>query len=180
MPHDLNNEYLDWIFSLIGNTYDGKSYVKLLEYLHNCEFICLWEFDDSRAADGIEFRYRFGYENNYSRIDISTYLDTRPCSILEMMAALAFRCEESIMSNPKYGDRTSFWFWGMISSLGLLGMDDRNLDKQFVDDVIHTMLHHNYKKNGRGGLFTVHDPRIDMRRLNIWYQLNAYLNELDD
>ena len=34
-----------------------------------------------------------------------------------------------------------------------------------------------YQPNGAGGLFTLISPNVDMRQLDIWYQLMAYLNE---
>lgn len=179
MQDDLKEIYLDWISSTIGNVYDGRSYNKLIFLLNEIEFTYLRPLDENRAADGINFRYRFGYENGYSRDFIRNYLDDHPCSVLEMMAALAFRCEESIMSNLESGDRTGVWFWEMISSLGLLDMDDDNFDEKIIYNSIKRMLARSYKKNGRGGLFMTHNPNIDMRKLDIWYQLMVFLNEFD-
>ena len=42
---------------------------------------------------------------------ISAYLDNKTCSVLEMMIALAIRCEEHIMDDPDVGNRTGQWFW---------------------------------------------------------------------
>lgn len=50
---------------------------------------------------------------------IASYLDNRPCSVLEMIIALAIRLEEHIMDDPDIGNRTGQWFWDMIVSLGL-------------------------------------------------------------
>jgi len=97
-----------------------------------------------------------------------------------MMAALAFRCEEQIMSDAEYGDRTGEWFWAMIESLGLTGMDDEHFNKQFADDVVDRFLDRNYSRNGEGGLFTVQNPRRDMRSTEIWYQMCFYLNDISE
>ena len=109
---------------------------------------------------------------------IASYLDNTPCSILEMMIALSLRCEEHIMDNPDAGNRTGQWFWNMLVSLGLGSMDDTEFDRDYVDMVLKRFLARDYQRNGRGGLFTVYDPRQDMRSMEIWYQLNCYLREI--
>ena len=105
--------------------FDGRyskrlSYRKLLRELHRIEFTYSIPMDGNRAEDGVDLRYRFGYENGYSSSMISVYLDNRMCSVLEMMIALAIRCEEHIMDDPDIGNRTGQWFWNMIVNLGLV------------------------------------------------------------
>lgn len=174
----LNYLYFEWICSLIGNEYQRRSYNRLLSYLNEIPFDYIIGMDANREADGINFRYRFGYENGFDQRIIASLLDDRQCSVLEMMAALAFRCEEQIMSNAEYGDRTGQWFWSMIESLGLSGMDDLHFDKPSIDEIIDIFLHREYSRNGKGGLFTVKNPKYDMPNTEIWYQMNYYINEL--
>lgn len=174
----INDVYFDWMYELVtrrrfGN---GISFRKLLLKLHNTKFIYSIRRDGDRAEDGINLRYRFPYESLEIE-DIGRYL-TGPCSVLEMMIALAIRCEETIMDNPKYGDRTAQWFWGMISSLGLGSMEDSRFDRDYVDDVLWTFLHRKYEPNGKGGLFTIHDCDDDLRKVAIWYQLCWYLDSI--
>jgi len=82
------------------------SYQKLLRHLHNIDFQYMLPMDGNRAEDGIDLRYRFGYEKEYEGSTIASYLDNSPCSVLEMLIALAFRCEEHIMT-----DRISVTAW---------------------------------------------------------------------
>lgn len=96
---------------------------------------------------------------------------------LEMMTALAIRCEEHIMGDPDIGDRTGQWFWSMLSNLGLGSMSDTNFDKYRVDMALERFLERDYQRNGKGGLFTVNNGR-DMRATEIWYQMNYYLSEV--
>ena len=65
----------------------------------------------------------------------------------------------------------------MIVSLGLSNMDDRNFDGLYFKEVMQRFLNRGYERNGRGGLFTIHDPSLDMRSAEIWYQFMWYLNE---
>lgn len=92
--------------------------------------------DGNRYDDGIDLRYRFGNEQGYRDNMIASYLDNRPCSVLEMIIALAIRLEEHIMDDPDIGNRTGQWFWDMIVSLGLGSMDDSKFDKAYAIDVI--------------------------------------------
>ena len=176
----LDKEYFDWMCNLIFNKKRSKrlSYQKLLSYLHNREFIYTIEMDGNRAEDGTDLRYRFAYDRHRGDSIVAEYLDDGPCSILEMMVALALRCEEHIMDNYDIGNRTDKWFWTMIESLGLIDMTDDIFDERYVEMVIDRFLNRDYKENGEGGLFTVERCRYDMRTLEIWYQMCWYLNDI--
>ena len=78
-------------------------YKILLCQLHGIIFYNLIDMDADRAEDGINLRYRFGYENGYESAMIASCLDNRPCSVLEMMVALAIKIEEQIMDDPDNG-----------------------------------------------------------------------------
>ena len=147
--------------------------------LSKTDFYYTIPMDGNREADGIDLRYRFGYENSYDESMIAAYLDDRPCSVLEMMIALAIRCEENIMDDPDIGDRTGQWFWSMIENLGLSDMDDAEYDELYVHRIVKRFLDRGYKKNGEGGLFTIHHSAgRDLRNVEIWYQMCWYLDEL--
>lgn len=172
------NKYFKWLYDLVcGKRYSkSMSYEKLLMRLHDTEFIYSILMDENRAEDGVDLRYRFGDECACLN-EVDLYL-TGPCSVLEMMVALALRCEEHIMYDPSYGDRTSQWFWGMIVNLGLGSMTDDRFDRDFVDETIDIFLRREYEPNGEGGLFTIKDCKFDLRAIDIWYQLNWYLNSI--
>ena len=97
-------------------------------------------------------------------------------SILEMMLALAIRCEETIMTDDRYGDRTGEWFWNMIVSLGLGTMNDSRYDRKYINIIIEKFNNRDYKPNGEGGLFTIKNIKKDMRNIEIWYQMCWYLD----
>lgn len=169
--------YFDWMYSLVCDD-NHVNYKKLLHKLDRIEFTYILDMDENRALDGIDLRYRFGYENDIIDEYIKLYLDNnRPCSVLEMMVALAFACEEHIMDDPDIGDRTGEWFWDMIKSLGLEFMNDDNFDGKYVEDVIFRFLEREYKPNGEGGLFTLKRCKRDLRTVDIWYQFMWFLNE---
>lgn len=173
---EINNLYFDWMYDQIGDRYSSiVTYNQLLMYLHTVDFQWDIPMDSNRAFDGISLRDKFAFENNIPTEEVQLYLDY-PCSMLEMMIALAIRCEYHIMEDDKYGDRTSQWFWGMIVSLGLGNMKDSKFDKKFVDETLDIFFKHEYKPDGEGGLFTVPNCAHDMRETEIWYQMMYYLN----
>lgn len=179
MARDINEEYFDWLCSLIKDSKPrrGVTYKRLISYLYDTEFTFIIPMDENRCVDGIDLRYRFGYENGIEGPVIASYLDRGPCSILEMMVALAFYCEEHIMVNPEKGLRSGRWFWKMIESLGLEDMTDRSYDPEYVNQVIWRFLDRQYDRDGKGGLVYIPDCPYDLREMDIWYQMMTYLSE---
>lgn len=173
----INDEYFEWLCELIDSKRFSKhvSYRKLLTHLHVIEFTWFIPHDDNRADDGIQLRRRYALVQN----DMSlTRIIKGPCSVLEMMVALAIRCEETIMDDTLFGNRSGQWFWGMVSNLGLSPMTDSRFDRDYVDDVIARFLNREYEPDGRGGLFTVRHCSHDMRTVEIWCQLSWYLGSI--
>ena len=172
-------EYFEWMYRLVcGDRYgEINSYKKLLSYLHDVEFTYIIPKDANRAEDGIDLRYRFTYDYAGEE-DTSCCRIMGPCSVFEMLVALAIRCEETIMDDPNYGNRTAQWFWRMINNLGLGSMTDKRFDKNYVDDVMFNFLNRRYSPDGRGGLFTIRDCDCDLRRVEIWLQLLWYLDTI--
>ena len=176
--NNVNKEYFEWLCSLIRDSKPNKraSYKLLIEYLYKTEFVYILPMDGNRCADGIDLRYRFGYEHGIVDPVIASCLDIRPCSILEMMVALCFRCEEHIMFNPSNGLMAGRWFWMMIKNLGLENMTDGNYDPERVNSIVWRFLDRRYSPDGEGGLVCIPDCQYDMRSMEIWYQMQRYLS----
>ena len=172
--YGINNEYFAWLYELVCGDVNTTqlAYTKLMKHLHNTEFVYLIPKDYNRAHDGIELRRRFELTNGYRP------RCGGPCSVLEMMIALAIRCEEETMDDPRMGDRTRQWFWEMITNLGLSSMTDVRYDELYVEDVITRFLERDYEPDGTGGLFTVRNCKYDLRDVEIWFQLCWYLDTI--
>ena len=183
MKNQIRNDYKNWLLDLTCDwcgTYE-HSYRKLMEYLYSRQFTSNYANDMNRIQDGIEMRFRFieAFAGPYTYHDVYKYL-THDCNMLEMMVALARRCEDHIMGDPDIGDRSGGWFLGMIRNTHLDEMDDGAFDIRKVERMVDNIIDHNYAKNGDGGLFSVQNPNVDMRNAEIWYQMNWYLGELYD
>lgn len=173
----VNDEYFDWLCDLVDIKRFSRrvSYRKLLMHLHNIEFVWFIPRDDNRADDGIQLRRRYALVQD--DLTLQRYLKG-PCSVFEMMVALAIRCEETIMDDASLGNRTGQWFWGMINNLGLSPMSDTKFDRNFVDNIITRFLNRDYEPDGKGGLFTVRHCEYDLRTVEIWCQLSWYLGSI--
>ena len=183
MKNQIREDYKNWLLDLTCSwCSEYGDYSLLMDYLYSQPFYSIYPNDENRASDGIEMRFRFidslpGLKYTYH--DAYLYL-TDTCNMLEMMVALARRCEDHIMGDPDIGDRSGYWFWQMIDNMHLSRMNNENFDYRRVEGIINNVLDHNYDKNGNGGLFSVRNKTIDMRRAEIWYQMNWHLGELYD
>lgn len=184
MKQQIREDYKNWLIALTNEwcLQHGGSYTQLMEYLFSREFYSIYANDMNRSQDGIEVRFRFiesFTRNNYTYRDVYNYL-THNCNMLEMMTALAEKCEDHIMGDPEIGDRSGEWFWGMLVNSGLDRLSDEFFDISEAERIVNNIIDHNYAKNGRGGLFSVRNPDIDMRYAELWYQMNWHLGELYD
>ncbi len=129
------------------------------------------------CLDGWSLRSRFAYELGYSNDHITDTMGDDPCSVLEMMIALALRCEEHIMDDIEYGDRTSQWFWTMIDNAGFGSLTDLNFNSREAEHIIDRVLNRKYGPCGEGGFFYIkNNCNVDLREVELWYQLNWYLD----
>ena len=176
----LREGYFEWLCGIVvaGRTEEETPvgmYSRLLRQLFEKPFRYDIPMDGNRAEEGIDLRYRFTEELGYPQA-AAAELDDRDCSVLEMLTALSIRCEEHIMHDDKEGDRTRMWFWEMLGNLGLIEYTDYHYDETAVNMILERLLNHDYGPHGEGGLFYIPDCPRDLRTVEIWYQLNWYLN----
>lgn len=176
--YDISNEYYHWLCDFVDINNSRRSYFLLMQTLHHKQFLWSIPNDDSRANDGIMLRNRFVEDMKYGTDGLK--LLERPCSMLEMLIALAQRMDQ-IMDELDNVDKTAKWFWVLLKNIGL----DKFTDERYYDlggelkilSVLNDVLERNYKKNGQGGLFPLKKPAKDQRKVEIWYQMSAYILE---
>lgn len=178
----MKQEYDNWVINLSTNWCSNYGhYGRLMEFLHSIPFYSTVQvpLDKNRGADGKDLRLRFvETTKDYDYRHVYLYLYDYPPTMLEVMVALSIRCEENIMRDDNYGDRSGEWFYGMLCSSGLDIYSDEFFDKDEVAEIVNRILERKYSKNGKGGLFTLSNPPKDLRKVEIWYQLLWYLDEV--
>lgn len=176
----IDKEYLTWLKTFVfAEGYLNKSYNLLFEALYNKTFKVVLKKDTNRLLDGLDLRRLFVDELNYNEEMATKFCSSKykPCSVLEVMIALSLRIETDLMGDYIYGDRTSQWFWAMISNLGLGKMDDSAYDEIYVDNVLNIFLNREYDIDGNGSLFFI-EGSTNMKDAEIWYQAMWYLDEI--
>ena len=171
-----SSQYINWLCSKVMNATQRRKYKRLASLLHSEEFIFSVKNDINRASDGIKLREQFFEETKYDGpLDDDIY--DGPCTFLEMIIALAMRIERDIMGDGTF-DRTPYWFWCMLENMGINHMDDNKCDDEAVIRAVSIVNKRKYDWDGsNGGLFPVNWKGTDLRKVEIWFQANWWLND---
>lgn len=173
-PGPLEERYFDWLYGQVApkTRARAKTFRSLLQQLHGKEFVWFVPNDDNRIADGKDLRYEFLSENEDEQGDPEW--SGSPCSMLELFLVLARAAAFEMDDQP------AVWFWHFIEVLNLEQYNDRDYDQdaeEMIDEALERIIWRNYSSNGEGGLFPLQRATADQRKVELWYQLNAYLLE---
>lgn len=181
----IKDEYFAWLLGLISEDcdYDPWNYEPLLRLLYSREFY--WDrnipLDENRSFDGKDLRIRYVDDNQLLNQEHILDILEGPCTVLEMLIGLAVRIEVHIMSNSEYGNRTGEWFFDMLDNMGLLeNTDFGSINLTKANHIIDVFLNRDYDANGKGGLFYIQNSTKDLRKAEIWYQMNWYFSMVLD
>jgi hypothetical protein len=180
--YDINQHYFEWLCELIHADQGDKGYWILMRDLHSKKFVSFIPHDENRAFDGLELREDYYREMWYPPYETIDGADGE-CTVLEMLIGLARRIdfETTDPYDDDGTDKTVYWFWEMIDNLGLIKFDDESYVElggfHYVHSIIDSFVKRKYKRNGYGGLFPLEKSHKDQRKIEIWYQMSAYLNE---
>ena len=161
------DRYFNFLCDIVGREY---GYGMLLEHLHGMEFYSLIPFDENRGFDGIDFRDL--YFENTGRV--SNFAG--PCSVLEMLLGVSRRLEFGLIDS-EWERSTGDWFWVLLGNLGLDILDDVNFRPEIVDRKIDVLLERRYSSKGKGSLFPLRKNGKDVRTMEIWNQMGAWVSE---
>lgn len=179
----LEEQYFVWLYGHVGavnNRNPHRSYWKLTKALFITEFIYFVPNDDNRAEAGRLLREEFldTHHGSWRMADVDNLL-TPACSLLEMLIAFAKRADFHAFEGTMEGGAGG-WFWKFMENVGLNQYTDAYLKGNRLEEVeriLERINRRTYKPNGQGGLFPLRHPRDDQRRVELWYQLSAYLLE---
>jgi len=158
------DRYLRWLKQQVAVENNHKDYHDVLERMFQTEFVWLpqiWS-DEDRVQDGLYLRYEFGVKFE------------EPCSVLEAMVALSRRLEFIV------GGTAPGWAWQFMINLRLDHFHDPVSPRRMnqVADILEDLVYRNYAKDGTSGFFPLKDPDRDQTKLEIWYQMAAYVDEI--
>lgn len=175
MVDSIEESYFVWLYDLVGSTRNKnpkRTHWNLMRYLHKREFVWIVPNDDNRAEDGRDLRGFFIDEKGIDRVDPDWL--SLGCSIFEMLIGISKRLSFEDDRDPVV------WFGELLGNLKLLGCtDDKSLPVKRVDEVVDKVIWRTYDSNGKGGLFPLKNPTQDQRKVELWYQLCAYLLDED-
>lgn len=168
----IQREYFRYLCGLVkGGPVHRGGRVEFLWFLHQKPFYCIIPNDENRVEDGKQLW------EDWSEEELQ---EQAACSVLEMIISVAQRMEY-ILSDSREGDRTAKWFWEMVDNLGLKEFEDDDIADERRnynnDRILDILIERQYSPSGRGGLFPLSKPKEDQRRVEIWYQMQEYLDE---
>ena len=176
MPWEsLDAQYLNWLYSQVGSVktrQKSRTHWSLFRQLYDTIFVAIVPHDENRIADARDLKYEFLAEAEGEQGDLDWM--RLPCSMLELFIVLSRQLAFEM------DDNANVWFWHLVEVLELEGFNDREYDKDAQEEIARTMdrvIWRTYEPDGQGGLFPLHNPTRDQRRIELWYQLNAYLLE---
>lgn len=168
-PHQINSEYFDWLVSQIRIAGQVKrTYNGLFDFLHHREFECVHPRDENRVQDARDLRDHFSGGRKTRTPDLEFV------SVLEVIIAVSRKAAFVAGGPPKD------WAWILIDNLGLVQFHDP-LTHHYVsavESIVQNLLARTYRPDGYGGFFPLNYPKEDQRQIEIWHQLNEYVNEI--
>ena len=175
---DLDERYLEWLYGQVAPVKARprtRTFWSLFRQLYGTIFVAIVAHDENRCADAKDLRYEFLAENE----DLQGDLDwmRSPCTMLELLIILARHLAFEMDDAP------IIWFWHLLDQIGLKQFNDREYQlhpdpvEEEVSRILDRVIWRNYEPNGRGGLFPLRNSDRDQRKVELWYQLNAYLLE---
>lgn len=172
----LDQEYLEWLYSQVADPTERDphlTYWILLGHLFTQEFEWRVPNDDNRLEDGKDLRREFIASKELENVP-QDWVELC-CSVLELMVGLARRLAFEADGEPY------FWFWRMMENIRLHRYcDSWRLETDLINHILKRLMQRTYKANGQGGFFPLKSPNKDQRKVELWYQLGAYVLELEE
>lgn len=178
MAKPLDEQFFEWLYSQVADQVTEnpeQTYTKLFRQMYRTEFYAVVARDNNRIKDTEDLYHEFVARKRIRGAGVKEWMETG-CSVLELLVTLARKA--SFIGNE---EGAQYWFWEMIKNLGLGHLNDaayRNSD-DYVSEILERFIERKYEPSGRGGLFPLEHTNEDQRKVELWYQLNAYVQERD-
>lgn len=164
----MNDLYFEWLCNKVCDADEFFVYEDLLMCLYTIPFEVspLAPMDENRINDCYALRDQFFLWN--PEIDENT--DLGEVSVLEVIIEL---CERMLYILDGYLLDTNVLFLELMNNLDILYL--RSVD--VIRLKVEQFMTRQYDSNGYGGLFPLQRATKNQRYVELWYQMQAYLDE---
>lgn len=179
----LTETYFGWLCSeAFSLAVERREYEAVLRELHDIPFYWTMWSDENRAGDALSFRqYEFlNFQHGLEGVDqvwLGNWATATP-SVLEVLLGIARRW------TYYFGGDVQPYFQHLFRNMGFDRYPGRVLTSSSKDRIrnkVDNWLSRQFKPNGQGSPFPVDNMRVldifDMRKIDIWGQMNAYSAE---
>lgn len=168
MGIDRRLTYDEWVLQESGMLDDAHvKYSMLYFQLLETPFEVKHPMDQNRVKGGLNIRTQYVHATGI----FEDMIRNGPCTVLEMMLGLA---GHMVLFREK---TESYWIWEMIDNLGLSLYSNDNYDPLAVHCILYRWMSREFEPDGKGSPFPIDIPTHDMRKEEVWVQMNAYLTE---
>lgn len=167
----LAEEYLRWLAFQVEDD-SGRTFSDLMAIMFETEYpeqaALAVPNDENRLGDAIDLRKQFFREIGQSD-------ELGPPSFLEVLIALSRRLEFNA------GGSARGWAWQLVVNLDLDRMWDplSSYKRRKIGAILDRCIWRTYEPNGLGGFFPLVMSERDQRKMEIWFQMAEYINELN-
>lgn len=179
MNKPLDEIYLIWLYRQVASPRlknPARTYWNLFRQMYTTPYVWMVPNDDNRISDGIYLRDEFAMSIPSGAVIDPDWFDLE-CSMLELLIGLSRRLAFESEGEPRD------WFWHLLENLGITpACADAHYNNEIatrIGEALDRVIWRTYRYNGQGGLFPLRRPDKDQRKVELWYQLNAYLLERD-
>lgn len=178
--------YFQWLCDIVRCDQNDKSYYNLLGMMYETPFEVKIDNDINRAVDGNEFKgaYILDIYGTEEQKNIDFHMPAEQnCSILEMIMGISKRMAFELAEDQSEDFDFYRYFWEILDNLGLKWYDDDQFGDNFmrckieIRKILSILNDRSYKRNGVGGMFPLLFPEKNQKKVEIWYQMQAYINE---
>lgn len=184
VSHGLYARDFEWLYSFDTDG-DPDPYDKeeiILDEMNRITFVVdgRVKMDENRVSDAYDMRSRYLMEAGYPSYFKTKYLDHISATVFEVLVALSVRCDKDIMGDPDFPELTApLWFWIMVGNLNFRAdeLDSEEQIRRSVDYRCDIFMTRKYSAYGHGGPYLVTNPPKDLRKTDLWMQLQWFCTE---
>ena len=177
IPLSIEEAYFHWLYDQVFEVWNPRSpesFTTVCWLMNQVVFTPLVPYDENRIADAAELRNQFQqYAGSLGPEEISAVM-LPDASVFEVLIALAGKADFMVPLSVRT------WFRVFIENLKLDKYSDQYCQARStwpIERTINIFNNRSYTPFGKGGIFPMRNPEHDQRKVELWYQMGAYMTE---